>query len=73
MLTPDQTTFRRAQTDDTSGITVFFSMDLTDPFGQVKVGDMEAVRVEFTADELPVIAGIVSRARAMYVDGKNGV
>jgi len=72
MLTPEQTTFRRAQTDDTNGITVFFSMDLTDPFGQVKVGDMEAVRVEFTPDELPVIAGIVARARALYVDGKNG-
>jgi len=70
-LTPNQTTFRRIQTDDPSAITVFFSVDATDALGRVVAGPMEAVNLTLTSDELAFAASLVERARAAYVAAKN--
>ena len=71
MILPEHTTFRRAQTDYATSITAFFSIDLKDPSGNIVPGAMEPVQIEFTADELPVIAGIIARGRQAFCDAKN--
>jgi hypothetical protein len=71
MLSPNQTTFRRIQTDDPTGITVFFSVDATDALGRTVAGPMEAVQLTLTSEELAFASAIVERARAEYVNQKN--
>lgn len=71
MLTPDKTTFRRAQTDSPGSLEVFFSIDSTDALGRPVDGPWGSVSVEFTEQEQSVIAGIVARARQAYCDKIN--
>ena len=71
MLTPEQTTFRRAQTDEADKLTMFFSVDSMDAIGRPVSSPWEAVAVTFTEEEATVIAAIVARARQLFCDKIN--
>ena len=71
MLTPDKTTFRRAQTDSPDTLTLFFSVDGTDALGRPTSSDWVQETVTFTEAEAEMIAGLVSRARKSFCDRVN--
>lgn len=70
-LTPEQTTFRRIQTDDPSSLTAFFSVDATDALGRVTAGPWESVTLPLTADEAAFALALVGRLRQAYCDQVN--
>ena len=72
MLTPEQTTFRRAQTDEADKLTLFFSVDSVDAIGRPVSSPWEAVSVTFTEEEATAIAAVVARARQAFCDRING-
>ena len=71
MLTPEQTTFRRIQTDDPSSLTAFFSVDATDALGRVTAGPWESVTLPLTAEEAAFAGALVARLRQAYCDQVN--
>lgn len=70
-LLPEQTTFRRIQTDDPSSLTAFFSVDATDALGRPQAGPWEAVTVTLTAEEAAFAASLIGRMRQAYCDRVN--
>lgn len=71
MLLPEQTTFRRIQTDDPSSITAFFSVDGVDALGRPQAGAWESVTLPLTAEEASFALALVGRLRQAYCDQIN--
>jgi len=70
-LLPEQTTFRRLQTDAPASLTVFFSVDAQDALGRVTDGPWESITLALTPEEVTVATGIVARFRQAYCDRIN--
>lgn len=71
-ITPEQTTFRRLQTDLPVAVTVFLSIDGTLVDGTPMPGPWQGVEVALTIDEQEVAMGIVQRARVALANKVNG-
>jgi hypothetical protein len=71
MLTASDTTWRYIQTGDPTRATLFFSEDLRRADGSVVPGPTEDVLVTVTAEEQAVLAAIIERGRAAFVEKKN--
>ena len=71
MLTPDQTTFRRLQTDSPGSVTMYFSVDAADAMGRVIDGPWHAITLELTPEEQIFSAGLVARFRQTFCDQIN--
>ena len=72
MITPEQTTFHRVQTDDPSTLTVFLSVDGTLVDGTPISGPWQGINVTLTAEEMAMAQAIVARARQTLADQING-
>lgn len=70
-ILPEQTTFRRVQTDDPSRLTVFLSIDGALADGTPMAGPWRAFDVPLTEAEQAMALAIVARARAMFADKVN--
>lgn len=70
-ITPDQTTFRRLQTDLPVAVTVFLSIDGTLVDGTPMPGPWHGIEVPLTPDEQAVAMGIVQRARVTLAETVN--
>lgn len=68
MITPDQTTFRRLQTDNPASVTVFLSIDGTLATGEPMPGPWQGIDIALTAEEQAVAQAIVQRARVIMAD-----
>lgn len=71
MITPEQTTFRRLQTDNPSVVTVFLSLDGQLADGTAVSGPWQGFDIQLTAEEMAVAAAIVGRARTQFVTALN--
>jgi hypothetical protein len=72
MFTPEQTTFRRIESSDTSRASVWLSVDLTHPNCSIVPGDPSCVVIEITPEEQAMVAAIVTRARVAFCERVNG-
>ncbi len=70
-ILPEQTTFRRVQTDDPSSLTVFLSIDGTLADGSPMPGPWQSFVVPLTEAEQAMALAIVARARVMLADKVN--
>ena len=70
-VTPDQTTFRRLQTDLPVAVTVFLSIDGTLATGEPMPGPWQGIEIQLTPEEQAVAMGIVQRARVILADKIN--
>lgn len=70
-ITPDQTTFRRLQTDLPVTVTVFLSIDGTLVDGTPMPGPWQGIEIQLTQEEQAVAMGIVQRARVILADKIN--
>ena len=70
-LIPEQTTFRRIQTDDPASLTAFFSVDGTDALGRPQAGAWESITLPLTAEEAAFALALVGRLRQAYCDKVN--
>ena len=68
-MTPDQLTFRRMQSDDTTKITIFCSIDGTLADGTSFDGPWQSVTLDLTDDELAVVEKIKDRAKQQIIAG----
>lgn len=71
-ITPDQTTFRRLQTDLPVAVTVFLSIDGNLVDGTPMPGPWQSIEVALTAEEQAVAMTIVQRARVALANKVNG-
>lgn len=62
-LTPEQTTFRRIQTDDPRKLTVFLSVDGTLATGEQIAGPWTGIDITLTDTEVAAAQAVVARAR----------
>lgn len=72
MITHDQTTFRRLQTDNPAAVTVFLSIDGTLVDGTPMPGPWQGIEISLTSDEQSVAMAIVQRARVILAAKTNG-
>lgn len=70
-ILPEQTTFRRVQTDDPSSLTVFLSIDGQLADGTPMAGPWQGFVVPMTEAEQAMALAIVARARVMFADNVN--
>lgn len=70
-ITPDQTTFRRLQTDDPATVTVFLSIDGQLIDGTPQPGPWREFRIVLTPEEQAASLAIVARARQQFADQIN--
>jgi hypothetical protein len=66
MITPEQTTFHRLQSDSPAAVSVFLSLDGTLADGSPLSGPWHQYAVPLTADEQAIAAAIIARARVMF-------
>lgn len=71
MITPEQTTFRRIQSDDPTAVTVFLSLDGQLIDGTPMAGPWQGFIIPLTPEEQTMSLAIVARARQQYVDQLN--
>lgn len=71
-LTPEQTTFRRIQTDNPGVLTVYLSVDATDATGATIDGPWRPVDIALTEAEAAAALAVVARARQSLCDRING-
>ena len=65
-ITPEQTTFRRIQSDDPRSVTVFLSIDGQLADGTPMAGPWRAFDVSLTSEETQMALAIVARARVKF-------
>jgi hypothetical protein len=70
-ITPEQTTFRRVQTDDPSSLTVFLSIDGTLADGTPMAGPWQSFTIPLTEAEQAMALAIVGRARMLCAEKAN--
>lgn len=72
MITTEQTTCRRLQTDNPASVTVFLSIDGTLVDGTPMPGPWQGINIALTEDEQAVAMAIVQRARVILAAKTNG-
>lgn len=72
-ISPEQTTFRRLQTDAPASVTIFLSIDGTLADGSPAEGPWQGITVDLTEAEQTMALALVARARQILCDRVNGV
>lgn len=72
MITPEQTTFRRIQSDNPTAVTVYLSIDGQLADGSPIAGPWQGFDIALTPEEAQMALAIVARARVLLADQVNG-
>jgi hypothetical protein len=66
MISPDQTTFRRIQSDNPTSVQVFLSLDGQLADGSPIAGPWQGFYIPLTPEEQQMALAIVARARVLF-------